>query len=95
MIELTGKFKKQYAKQDLEVLWAAILRTYGAQQLTLTLTLTLPGAVGGDAEDLRLSAAGGAGGARQPADPQPVLLLLQHHARQRRRTQQHDVQGGG
>ena len=35
MLELTGKFKKQYAKQDLEVLWAAMLRTYGAQQLTL------------------------------------------------------------
>ena len=41
MIELTGKFKKQYAKQDLEVLWAAMLSTYGSQQLTLTLTLTL------------------------------------------------------
>jgi len=33
MIELTGKFKKQYAKQDLEVLWAAMLKIYGSQQL--------------------------------------------------------------
>uniref|UniRef100_A0A7S0HR55 Uncharacterized protein n=1 Tax=Phaeocystis antarctica TaxID=33657 RepID=A0A7S0HR55_9EUKA len=33
MLELTGKFKKQYAKQDLEVLWAAMLKIYGSQQL--------------------------------------------------------------
>jgi hypothetical protein len=33
MLELTGKFKKQYAKQDIEVLWAAMLKIYGSQQL--------------------------------------------------------------
>lgn len=32
MLELTGKFKKQYAKQDIEVLWAALLKIYGSQQ---------------------------------------------------------------
>eukprot|EP00320_Phaeocystis_rex_P015765 CAMPEP_0119092064 /NCGR_PEP_ID=MMETSP1178-20130426/158573_1 /TAXON_ID=33656 /ORGANISM="unid sp, Strain CCMP2000" /LENGTH=55 /DNA_ID=CAMNT_0007075615 /DNA_START=1 /DNA_END=164 /DNA_ORIENTATION=- len=33
MIELTRKFKKQYALKDLEVLWAALLKIYGSQKL--------------------------------------------------------------
>ena len=33
MIELTGRFKKQYQAKDLEVLWAALVKIYGSQQL--------------------------------------------------------------
>ena len=33
MLELTGRFKKEYAAKDLEVLWAALLKIYGSPQL--------------------------------------------------------------
>ena len=33
MVEVTTKFKKDYPKRDLEVLWAALLKCYGTQAL--------------------------------------------------------------
>ena len=33
MLEVTSGFKREYAKQELEVLWAALLKIYGKQDL--------------------------------------------------------------
>jgi len=33
MLEVTSRFKKQYERKDLEVLWGALLKVYGSQDL--------------------------------------------------------------